>query len=76
MNSEPTLFEEGIVDNEGWSHYKYQYLYAGDVSGNLPDEIYDWCLHNITGVLGWYILWNGVIIFEKEDAMAFKLRWL
>ncbi len=72
--SEPT-FEEGYIDTVKWGHYRYQFRYIDGEEYN-NQEVYDWCLYNITSIMGWHVLWEGVVIFEEIDAMAFKLRWL
>lgn len=58
-------------------NYKYQF-YCKSISSTFSRELYDWCLYNLDHdvFLGWHVMNDGVVIFEADDAMAFKLRWL
>lgn len=68
------VFVEQHLSDEYW-HWKFQY-YCDDFSREDSDEIYDWCLSNLNDIGGWHVRWNGVIIYNVDDAMAFKLTWM
>jgi len=67
-------FIETYVDNQYW-HYKYQFKSNRILTNELYKEIYDWCIENFDGNIGWHMANNGVVIFDEKDAMAFKIRW-
>ena len=76
-----TIFVEHYFCEEEFWHWKYRYAFTTETRDSkgfheLWDEVYDWCLFNLDHVHGWHVRNEGVIIYNEEDAMAFKLRWL
>ena len=68
-----------LEDNINYWHWKYQYEFTDNAYGRVPNlgiELYHWCIENIDTTMGWHIFSNGIIFYEEEDAMAFKLRWM
>lgn len=68
-------FVETYIDNEYW-HYRYQFKATRILTNKQYEEIYDWCIDNFGGNLGWHMTHNRVIIFTEENAVAFKLKWI
>ena len=74
MQVEMTFVEKYFVE-EYW-HWKFQFWSNDFITADEDQELYDWCMDNLGGNCNWHVRSHGVIIFNPEDAMAFKLTWM
>ena len=71
------LFVEKYFSEEEYWHWKYHFVFGKDFIHNnkTHEQLYDWCIMNLSNLGGWHIRNEGVVILDKQDAIIFKLKW-
>lgn len=71
MDFQDLKFEPSILT--GLNH-RY-YCAINNFTHKNRELMYNWCSYNLNNINGWNVLYYGITITDKDDAVLFQLRW-